>query len=399
MTLPTPINYPPVDANPTQERSLLGGVYVAKRKSFFLGLMMRTIAASNDRLFHFIPGTILHQILSVISEAMERLSFDAQEVGLRAIRESAYAAWRDDVLFPARGNATFSRGYVTLSLPDIQQSAETIPAGTMATTRDGRVVQFTDEGIFPAGVSQVSFPVISQAAGTAGIIQAGEISRLLGGTRTNYQVGNPAAIAGGQDEESDEQIYRRFQDFVQSRSTGNRLAVYSAGMNARVGGEVVVDAVLVSPWTLPDLNQEMGYGSLVIDNGSGGASNALVVAAQTGVNLVVSALESVGVIPADAFVVSPTIEIRTTRTATPSEVDTAVRAAWDRITRGCRIEDGRGRGLLRLYDIEAVLDKAHPDIVSIKFINLTDDIQPPLAAKIVSGLLTLNIVRGDVIRP
>lgn len=399
MALPDPINYPALDPNPTLERSSLGGVFVPKRSPFFLGLMMRAVSASNARLLHFIPGTILHRLFSVVSESLEHLSFDMQEVGVRAIHESAYAAFTDPVLFPPRGNATFARGSLRLSLPDPAQNSELILAGTMATTRDGRVVQVAEDTLFPQFASQALIPVVCQTPGAAGNIQAGEIARLLGGTRASYQVSNPSAIAGGQDTESDTSLYRRFQDFIESRATGNRLAVYSAGKNARAAGEVVQDAALISPWTLKDLNQEMGYGLLVIDNGSGGASTALVAAAQVGVNLVVSALEQVLVVPADAYVVSPSIEVRTTRTAPPADVEAAVRLAWQVISGAALIEDGRGRGLVRLYDVAAALDKAHPEVLDVRLLNLTADLQPTIGARLVSGVLTVTVLRGDGVRP
>ncbi len=389
---------------PDAGQTILPAPYRPQRKAFFLSHLIRA-AQSTPELegLNVVEGNIWHRLLAVFAEALERQSHFAAEIALWAIREGAYRAWYDADLFPERTPATFARGTVLLTLPGAATSDSLIPAGTLIGAPDGRTVSVERATLFPAGASRLAVDVVASQPGTAGNLEAGMLTTVLGGG-ARYAVVSPAPVSGGRDAESDDALYRRFQDHVESRSTGNRLAVYSAARNARVSlnGEVletVADAALIYPWAIPSMNGEMGFGYVVVDNGGGNASAELVARAQDGVDRVSSAMERHEVLAASTLVVSPSVRAYATRTADPLAVQSALRTVWATYAANLRIEDGQGRGRMSLYELGQQLDRAHPDLLQVVFLNLDGDVFPPIGARVVAGTMSIDLRRGEVVRP
>lgn len=396
MTTP-PIVYPPVDPNPTRQETVLAGVYEPRRKGSYLSAMQRSLKASPLNLLHAIQGAVLHRLLSIMAESQEDQDFRVADVLALSIREANYRAWTQTGVFERRTLPTMARGLILLSALHPLAQDDLIHQGDLFATADGRVVGAIQDTVFPAGNSQLTLYVVSQAVGQAGNIPSGAITRMLG-NRFNYGVTNVTAIAGGRDAETDAQIRVRFQDFVNSRATGNQLAVYSAARNARVAGEAVSDAALVAPWRLDHSNSEMSLGYVFIDAGYGTASSALVGVAQAAVDLVESAGQKHVTVAASPWVVALTVSVQTTRTASINDVNTALTQAWTDITAPLLIEDGRGRGALDTYDLKTKFDKCHPDIVTVT-LTVSGILTPPIGSRLVAGLLTANIGRGETFRP
>ncbi len=394
--LPNPV------ADPGQ--TVLPAPYQPKRKGFFLSHLIRAAQSTPElRGLNVEEGNLWHRIMSVFAEALERQSHIAAETAVWAIREGAYRAWYDADLFPSRTPATYARGTVILSLGSAPATDDLILKGTLLGAADGRTVSVEADTVFAAGTTRAFVDVVASLPGSMGNMEAGTLTSLMGGG-ARYTVSQPAPISGGQDEETDEALYGRFQDYVESRSTGNRLAVYSAARNARVwrDGEVVEaagDVAVIYPWAMPGMSGEMGFGYVVMDNGSGGASASLVAKAQDNVDRVQSAMERHEVIPASTYLVRPQVRAYATRTADGGAVQAALRTVWTEYASTLRIEDGQGRGRMSLYDLGQRLDRAHPDLLQVVFLNLDGDVLPPLGSRVVAGEMTIDLRRGEVVRP
>jgi len=392
--------------NPDDGLTALPTPYRPQRKAYFLSHMIRAAQSGPFAGINIVKGNLWHRVLSLVAELLERQSFVAGALAVWSLREGAYRAWHGP-LFPARDPATYARGPLRIVRDRPAPTDQLLPRGTLIGSLDGRTALLEADTVFPAAETSIVAQVVSTLPGTAGHFEAGELRQLMGAA--GYRVSNPAPIAGSGDAESDGAIYRRFQDRVEGSATGNRLAVHSAAMNARVlssAGEVqekVTDAALIYPWATPALNGENGTGYVVIDNGSGSASAALIEAAQLLVGTddvpgVQSAMERHLVIAASTLVVPLALRVYCTRNANRAAVEEALRAVWSAYMGARLIEDGRGRGRVGLRELGDLLDKAHPDVLQCVFINHDGDVIPPLAARAVAGILTADIRRGEVIR-
>ncbi|MCJ2084588.1 baseplate J/gp47 family protein [Methylobacterium sp. E-005] len=140
-----------------------------------------------------------------------------------------------------------------------------------------------------AQVNSVTAPVIGATAGSSGqpgsngnvgASTIGLISSTMPGVDT---VTNPAAFTNGFDVESDASVMARFALAVAGRGGGTIAAIQSAVANLKVGMTSVV---------LPnsDINGNFtpGVVSVIVDDGSGNISAALLAAAQTAVYSVIA---------------------------------------------------------------------------------------------------------------
>lgn len=399
MTLPR--TYTPLPT-PDTGVTALPTAYQPKRKAFFLSQMIRAAQSSKLAGMSVEPGNIWHRLLSIFAEQLERFSFMSAEIAVWAIREGAYQAWHDPQLFPARRGKTYAFGTLIFTPLSPTLADSLIPAGTLISAPDGRAVTVVRDTIFPAGDTRAEVQVSSTIPGSAGRIEAGQLQQFYGGS-VRFSVNNPAPITGGSDGESDDQLYARFQDYVESRSTGNRLAVYSAAKNASFTSgpltEQVSDVALIYPWATTALNGEMGVGYVIIDNGSADASSSLIAAAQANVDRVQSIMERNIVMSASAYVLPLSLRVYATRTADPLALRSAVQQVWSDYGDSFKIEDGQGRGRVSLYELSQRLDRAHPDLLAAEILNLEGDIIPPLGARAVAGTLNLDLRRGEVVRP
>jgi|GEM_PF-4866500 len=394
MSEPTPIILPPVDPNPQTNDTVLVDVFEPQRHGAFFTAMLRTAAANSAGIFNFGTGDPLFRLVDLVAQQLELLSFSFADVLRKGIREGAYRAWRHPQLFPERAPATFARGFARFGTSAPLNESELIPLGALIGTPDGRTVRVTEDTVFPAGNTEVLVSVASETPGRAGEMPPGALAKYLSGPQ-NYFVTNPWAITGGFDEESDEEVHARFREYVESRTTGNTLAVLSAVKNARVGDQRVRDAALVQPWRIPGMNQLPGACFAVIDAGYAGASNALIDAARANVELVRAANESVTVLPANAWVVSPTVRVSAARGSVAAEVSAAVTQAWTDLCAASLIEDGLGRGRVSLFDVTAALEAAHPAVVTIR-VQLDEDLQPPIGARVMAGAPTVHVTVGSL---
>lgn len=186
----------------------------------------------------------------------------------------------------ASGLATFSRTTAGLSA--------VVPVGALVKTGTGTdaltFVVMADAGhpawtgggylLRPADLA-VTAPVGAATSGRAGNVKAGEMRLLASAIPGVDAVTNAAPAAGGLDAEADAALRQRFGGFIDSRTRGTAQAVGYAVQSLRQGLSYAI-AERVDSAGAP----RAGHFTVVIDDGTGGASPALLAAAAAAIEAV-----------------------------------------------------------------------------------------------------------------
>lgn len=168
----------------------------------------------------------------------------------------------------------------------VQTGASGIAFAVYADTTNAAYSATANGYTMAAGVASVQCPVAAVIAGAAGNITSGAINQLAssvpgGGVDTVTNIG---AFINGVDAESDQTFLARFQLKINSLSEGTVAAIAGAVQTVQVGLQYTISENsdyygVVTP----------GMFSVVVDDGTGAISNALVLSCNAAVNLVRSA--------------------------------------------------------------------------------------------------------------
>jgi len=193
--------------------------------------------ASN--LTDYNDGSILKSILDAPAAEMEQL-WNALNVAFTAAYVST--ATGDDLDNKVgdfgldRNNATYASGYVTFGRSTAFNQDFTIPSGTVVQTASTSTVpgiQFetTELVTLPANQLNVSsVPIRAVASGATGNTSAGQITVISSPPAGIETVTNPAATAGGTDEESDADLRARVPLYLSSLARGTKDALEAAAL-------------------------------------------------------------------------------------------------------------------------------------------------------------------------
>lgn len=135
--------------------------------------------------------------------------------------------------------------------------------------------------VMPAAVTTFTVPVIAQAAGSGGNVQAGSITLLASAIPGIDAVSNPSAFVNGLDAESDTAFRSRFQNYIDSRSRATSLAVGYAVSSIQQGLQYTIQENQA-----PNGSQVMGSFVVTVDDGSGYPSTTLLTTVQSAVDAV-----------------------------------------------------------------------------------------------------------------
>lgn len=228
---------------------------------------------------------VYEEILSLMQQRYEELAGfpadDASDIGIRlkVLAQQVYelggeAEWLRQQVFPQTSTGVYldmhaeTRGLVRKAAQPAQgtlrfsrQSAAAndmvIPAGVLCSTRPDPQVQFetAQSATLPAGQTALDVPARAVDAGRAGNVAAGSVCLMITPAPGFTSVTNPAAFAGGVDEESDEHLRARLLTSYRNISNGTNSAFYydlamkqegvlSANVLPRWRGRGTVDVVL-----------------------------------------------------------------------------------------------------------------------------------------------------------
>jgi len=208
-------------------------------------------------------------------------------------------------------------------------------------------------------------PVAALAAGRAGNVRAGEM-RLLGSAIPGVDtVTNEAPAAGGLDAEADAALRARFGGFIDSRTRATAQALGYAVQGLQQGLSFAIAERVDTAGAV-----RSGHFTVTIDDGTGGASPALLAAA----GAAIEAVRPVG----STFGVRAPLVVRVglaLRVAGPAEALTAVRAVLGAYVAALPI----GAGLVVSRVIQLAHD-AHPGVARVSDVTLNGvagDLAPP----------------------
>jgi uncharacterized phage protein gp47/JayE len=186
----------------------------------------------------------------------------------------------------ATGEATLSR----FSNTDIA----VVPTGTLVKTIDGSQTfsvtidssnAYWDDGsngyVLKAGVSQCVVPVVAQTAGAGGNVSPGTLTILASAVVGIDSVSNDLATSGGADAETDDAFRLRFTAYINSRSRATMTAVKSAIAGVQQGLSFVIRENVDGSGAPQD-----GSFLIIVDDGSGTPSQALLAAVYSAVDAV-----------------------------------------------------------------------------------------------------------------
>jgi len=187
---------------------------------------------------------------------------------------------------PASGTVTFSR--FNSSVPAL------VPVGALARTTDGtQTFAVTEDATAPGwnqaqngyvigiGVANLDVPVVAQTAGIGGNVQAAAITVLASALSGIDSVLNAAPFANGMNAESDSALRLRFQSFMASLSRATLAAVGYALTTVQQGLSYTIQEN-----QNPSGAFQLGNFIIVVDDGSGYPSNALLSMVQQAVEVI-----------------------------------------------------------------------------------------------------------------
>lgn len=192
-----------------------------------------------------------------------------------------------------RNAATSASGQVTFARVTPTNQA-LVPVGALVQTSSSRVqfAVYADPSnpnynitlggyVLAPGISSITAPVAAVVAGQSGNVNAGAIDQLASSIVGVDTVNNSAPFTNGYDTESDNSYRNRFVPFINSRSLGTLLAYktaitngtpsvyYNIAENKNIGGTT-----------------QLGFNSIIIDDGSGSPPQSLLDAIFTKVDAV-----------------------------------------------------------------------------------------------------------------
>jgi uncharacterized phage protein gp47/JayE len=221
---------------------------------------------------------------------------------------------------PASGSVTMSRF--------VASTAALIPAGSLVRTADNTqtfavVADLTSSTwnaaqngyVEATGVISLDVPVLAQAPGAAGNVQAGTVSVLASALPGIDLVTNVNAFQNGSDAESDSAFRARFQNFLATRSRATPLAVANAITGIQQGMSYVIQENVD-----PTGAVLMGNFVVIVDDGSGYPASSLLATVQSAIESVRPVGSSFAVLP--PLVTNVTVEL--TATLTPGADKTQI---------------------------------------------------------------------------
>lgn len=342
-----------------------------------------------SRFLNFAIGSVLRGFAEAYAGVLLWIQKDALDIQKQTRLATSFGADVDSFVadFPLSGVARLGAQPATVLCTFGRYTAGPapvyVPVGGIVKTSDGtqsfQVYADTTNPAFdesytapgassPAGgylmapqVENVAAPVQSITPGTAGApgangnVGAGAIALIASSMPGVDTVTNVAAATNGIDAEADGSVKTRFALAVRGRGGGTVPAIQSAVANLRVGMQATV-------LEGQDINGNVAPGvcSVIIDDGSGNVSSAILSAAQTAVDRVRPAGMRVGVYAATERMATVVMTITTRPGYDHNTVVAKVSAAL------ALFINGLGQGVtLAYFDLPAIA-KGVPGVLEVQ---------------------------------
>lgn len=249
--------------------------------------LLAGMAAQTGTLTDYNSGSIIRQIASSLGAILEEQGVASTALVYQAIIYGAYTAYGITPLgaTPATGQVIFTTSLGASPPPATQNVL--IPAGTYIATDGGVQFQTTSTINLASGNSSVSVGVNAVASGVAGNVPASSILQILNGLPYPLYVINPLPTQGGANAETPNQTAARFAAAVALPGLASPLAVADAAIGVTVSGtgETCLYSTCYEPWIVGgSAATNLGF-TVYVDNGTGSASNSLLAAVSSAINV------------------------------------------------------------------------------------------------------------------
>jgi len=133
--------------------------------------------------------------------------------------------------------------------------------------------------VFPINTGSIGLTVAALVPGSGGNVAANTITKIVSGLFGVNTVSNPAQVVNGADPESDVAVKLRFPLYLQSLKTSNTASI----QNAILAAGPKVTFKIIEYLTFAGVAFPSGF-TIVVDDGTGAASNVFLAAVTTNVN-------------------------------------------------------------------------------------------------------------------
>ena len=238
----------------------------------------------------------------------------------------------------------------------------TIPVGALVKTGDGSQSFVVTGGPYvrSRGTASITVPVAAVMGGAGGNVQAGSIT-ILGTAIPGIDiVSNPSAFTGGIAAETDQAVKTRFITFLNTRSQATEQAVINAITSVQQGlSYVVQENVTAAGVALP------GFFNVVVDDGSGSPSEALLIAVTSAIDQVRPIGSSFSVNPPLLLLATVAITLSVSNAALLGQIQDTVKAAISSYINGLTVGQA-----LRFSRLAGLAYDATPNVSNVVAVSL-----------------------------
>lgn len=238
-----------------------------------LAAMVNLVRATTDKLTDFNPGSVTRTLLEAPSAEIEELYRQMYNGIMDAIPVAIYGAF-DFSRLPASA----AYGFVTFHAVTPPAADIYILAGTQIRSDTGLEFSTLETVALGVGQNDVAVLTVCAQAGTLGNVAAGSLTVLPTAIQGIDGVTNVGAFYTGADEETELERKDRFQRYVVALARGTVAAIEYGAQTASLLTHGVITERVVSARCIEDL--ENCYVRLIVYNGAGVASDALIARAQ-----------------------------------------------------------------------------------------------------------------------
>jgi uncharacterized phage protein gp47/JayE len=239
--------------------------------------------------------------------------------------------------------------------------------------------------VLPLGVSSIDLPVTCLSGGSAGNVLSQTITIIAAPLPGVDLVSNANAFSNGADAESDQSFRDRFHNYLITRSRATSAAVKSAIADIRQGLNI-----LICENTGVDGSKQAGFFVVIVDDGSGYPSSALLSSVTDAVESVRPVGTMFAVIPPDVVSVDLSLTASLSAGTDPNQCVSNIQEQVTEYLNGLAI--GRSAAITRVAQSAYRADPGIENVTGILLNGLPSDLVPPPRGVIKVGriLVTTN---------
>lgn len=238
--------------------------------------LLTEMAALTGVLTDYNPGSVVRTLAESIGSVVEQQGISTQALALQTVAFSALS-----IFGIAPNQATQSVGVVTFFAGSPVSQSVQIPQGTILATAGGVQFVTTSAVILSLGTSTVNANVQAVIGGLNSNVPASAITQIITGLAFPVGVINQFPTTGGADAQSISSALSQLAALIASFNLASPVSIANGmiGVTA-AGGESVQYATLYEAWTQTVTGTPQAGFTIYLDNGTGGASTALIAAAK-----------------------------------------------------------------------------------------------------------------------